>query len=133
MMRLLLVRVLATIVVSLFPMLLPPLTARAAVPVTYEVVSAAIGSANVKFFDGHVRQSLQNVGLPWRATVMLDNPASVDTDVAEIRADWRWAAAPNRWVIVRIYFGDTVRCSNTLDVGFAACYGTTGFDNSERN
>ncbi len=102
----------------------------AAVPVTYEVVSAEIGSANVEFFDGHIRQALLKVPLPWRMTVSLDNPASLGTDVAEIRADWRWAAAPNRWVTVRVYFGDSIRCANTLDVGNASCYGTTGFDNS---
>ena len=111
--------------------LLSTSTARAAVPVTYEVVSADIGSANVAFFNGHARQALLNVPLPWRTTVILDNPASLGTDVAEIRADWRWAAAPNRWVTVRIYFGDIVRCANTLDVGNASCYGTSGFDNSE--
>jgi hypothetical protein len=105
-------------------------TARAAMPVTYEVVSADIGSANVEFFDGHARQALPRVPLPWRTTVTLDNPASAGTDVAEIRADWRWVAAPNRWVTVRVYFGQIVRCTNTLDVGDAACYGTTGFDNS---
>lgn len=105
-------------------------TAHAAVPVTYEVVSAAIGSANVEFFDGLARQAKTNVPLPWRTTVLLDNPASLGTDVAEIRADWRWAAAPNRWVTVRVYFGDVVRCANTLDVGDASCYGTTGFNNS---
>ncbi|WP_082947772.1 hypothetical protein [Mycobacterium sp. E2479] len=104
--------------------------ANAAVPVTYEVVSAAVGSANVEFFDGHGRQALPNVHLPWRTTVMLDNPGSMGTDVAEIRADWRPAAAPNRWVTVRVYFGDTVRCANTLDVGDASCYGATGFNNS---
>jgi hypothetical protein len=106
--------------------------AHAAVPVTYEVVSAAIGSANVEFFDGHARQALRNVPLPWRTTVMLDNPASMGTDVAEIRADWRPAAAPNRWVTVRVYFENTVRCANTLDVGDASCYGATGFNNSQR-
>ncbi|WP_139272806.1 hypothetical protein [Mycobacterium paraffinicum] len=105
-------------------------TAHAAVPVTYEVVSADIGSANVEFFDGHAREARPKVPLPWRTTVMLDNPASLGTDVAEIRADWRWAAAPNRWVTVRVYFGNVVRCANTLDVGDAACYGTTGFENS---
>ena len=117
-------------VIATFSALLAAPKAHAAVPVTYEVASAAIGSANVEFYDGRVRQALQNVPLPWRTTVMLDNPASLGTDVAEIRADWRWAAAPNRWVTVRVYFGNIVRCANTLDVGDAACYGTTGFDNS---
>lgn len=129
-MRPVLFRAVGVAVIAVVPMLLPPSPARAAVPVTYEVVSAAIGAANVKFFDGHVRQTLPNVSLPWRTTVMLDNPASLGTDVAEIRADWRWAAAPNRWVTVRLYFGDSVRCANTLDVGRASCYGTTGFDNT---
>ena len=121
--------VIAGVITAFFALLAAP-AAHAAVPVTYEVVSAAIGSANVEFFDGHARQALLKVPLPWRTTVVLDNPASLGTDVAEIRADWRWAAAPNRWVTVRVYFGSIVRCVNTLDVGNASCYGTTGFDNS---
>ncbi len=103
--------------------------ARAETAVTYEVSSAYIGSANIQYFDGTRRQSLLNVPLPWRATVMVANPASVGFDTAEIRADWRWAAAPNRWVTARIYFGDALRCENSLDVGHAACYGTTDFKN----
>lgn len=103
--------------------------ANAQVGVTYEVVSADIGAANIEYFDGTMRQSLLNVPLPWRITVPVADPTSVGFDTAEIRADWRWAAAPNRWVTTRIYFGDAIRCENTLDVGNAACYGTTPFRN----
>jgi len=98
--------------------------------VTYEVVSTDVGAANIEYFDGAQRQSSLNVALPWRITVPVANPNSSGTDVAELRADWRWAAAPNRWVTTRIYFGDVIRCENTLDVGNAACYGTTPFSNS---
>jgi hypothetical protein len=103
---------------------------RAETLVSYEVFSADIGSANIEYFDGVRRQSLQNVPLPWRTTVNVAQPTSVGFDTAEIRADWRWAAAPNRWVTTRVYFGDQIRCENTLDVGNATCYGTTGFNNS---
>lgn len=95
--------------------------------VTYEVISANIGAANIEYFDGTVRQLLLNAPLPWRITVPVADPTSVGFDTAEIRADWRWAAAPNRWVTTRIYFGDKIRCENSLDVGNAACYGTTPF------
>jgi hypothetical protein len=98
--------------------------------VTYEVVSTDVGAANIEYFDGAQRQSLLNVALPWRITVPVANPNSSGTDVAELRADWRWAAAPNKWVTTRVYFGDVIRCENTLDVGNAACYGTTPFSNS---
>lgn len=97
--------------------------------VTYEVVSDEIGTANIEYFDGSIRQSLQNVPLPWRYTVPVGNPSSWGNDVAEVRADWRWAAAPNRWVTTRILFDGNARCENTLDIGNVACYGTTPFDN----
>lgn len=103
---------------------------RADTVVSYEVVSNNIGWANIEYFDGVRRQVLLNVPLPWRTTVSLARPTSVGFDTAEIRADWRWAAAPNRWVTARVYFGDQLRCANTLDVGNVACYGTTEFDNS---
>jgi hypothetical protein len=116
-----LVSVAATVVVA------PPASAQTSV--TYEVVSDAIGSVNLEFFDGTRRQAMDDVPLPWRITVPVANPTSVGFDTAEIRADWRWAAAPNRFVTTRIYFGDAIRCENTLDVGNAACYGTTPFRN----
>lgn len=114
--------------------------ARAAESVTYEVVSNYIPSATVEFFDGTARQQLQDVALPWRTTVAVADPVSLGTDGAELRADWRPNHVPvgplgapglaGKWVTVRIYFGTTVRCENTLDVGDAACYGSTPFNNT---
>lgn len=108
----------------------PTAAAQAETAVTYEVVSAHIGAADISYFDGTVRRWLPNVPLPWRMTVPVADPTSLGNDTAEVHANWRWAAAPNRWVTTRIYFGDEIRCANTLDVGNAACYGTTPFDNS---
>jgi hypothetical protein len=108
--------------------------------VTYEVVSRDIPTATIEYFDGAVRQQLQNVPLPWRTTVTIANPRSWGTDGAEVRADWRPGHVPigplgapalaSKWVTVRIYFGNTVRCENTLDVGDAACLGATPFNNT---
>lgn len=124
------VRLTAAVLVFVGVALLSAPPGRAETVVSYEVVSADIGSANIEYFDGVTRQSLQNVPLPWRTTVTVARPSSVGFDTAEIRADWRWAAAPGRWVTTRVYFGDRLRCENILDVGNSACYGTTGFDNS---
>src|ERR1700756_1647785 len=101
--------------------------------VTYEVVSDSVGVADgIEFFDGSARQRLEHVPLPWRTDVTIANPRSLGTDGAEIRADWRSSIAapvwrPGRWVTVRVYIGKTLRCQNTLDVGNAACYGSTSF------
>lgn len=111
--------------------LAPP--ARADESVTYEVVSDSLATvSNIVYFDGAARQFLENVPLPWRTTVAMANPRSLSTDGAEVRADWRSSIAapvwrPGTWVTVRIYIGDTLRCQNTLDVGNAACYGSTSF------
>lgn len=111
----------------------PVPVAHAGESVTYEVVSDNVANAsNIEYFDGATRQLLQNVPLPWHTTVAIANPRSLATDGAEVRADWRSSiAAPvwqtGKWVTVRIYIGDTLRCQNTLDVGNAACYGSTGF------
>jgi hypothetical protein len=107
--------------------------AHAAESVTYEVVSEHVFAAsNIEYFDGSARQLLEDVPLPWRTTVAIANPRSWSTDGAEVRADWRSSIArpvwqPGKWVTVRIYFGETLRCQNTLDIGNAACYGSTGF------
>lgn len=101
--------------------------------VTYEVVSEDVGALDIEYFDGATRQLLQNVPLPWRMTVSMPNPRSLGTDGADLRADWRSSIAgrvtwqTEKWVTVRIYIGDTLRCQNTLDVGNAACYGSTSF------
>jgi hypothetical protein len=95
--------------------------------VTYEVSSADVGIVSgVEYFDGTRRILLENVSLPWRTTVQVANPRSLGTDGAEVRANW-YTGQLNKFVMVRIYFGDTVRCENTLDVGNAACYGSTPF------
>ncbi|MGF2946005.1 hypothetical protein [Mycobacterium sp. Lab-001] len=100
---------------------------------TYEVVSDQIPTVGgIEYFDGSARQLLQNVPLPWRTDVTMANPRSLGTDGAEVRADWRSSIAapvwqPGKWVTVRIYIGNVLRCQNTLDVGNAACYGSTSF------
>ena len=111
----------------------PVPVAHAAENVTYEVRSDSLAVAdNIEYFDGTARRMLTNVGLPWRMTVPIANQRSLGTDGAEVRADWRRSIAapvwrPGTWVTVRIYIGDTLRCQNTLDIGNATCYGSTGF------
>lgn len=125
--------VIMTALVGAASVVVPMPDAHAGESVTYEVVSESVANAsNIEYFDGAARQLLENVPLPWRTTVALANPRSLSTDGAEVRADWRSSiAAPvwqtGKWVTVRIYIGDTLRCQNTLDVGNAACYGSTGF------
>ncbi len=108
-------------------------TAHADESVTYEVVSAHVPALDIEYFDGSARRLLQDVPLPWRTTVTMANPRSLSTDGAEVRTDWRRSVAaapvwqPGKWVTVRIYIGDVLRCQNTLDVGNAACYGSTSF------
>jgi hypothetical protein len=110
--------------------------ARADDTVTYEVFSDSVGAANIEYVDHSGRKSLENVPLPWRtdATVVSLRNTSIDGD-AEVRADWRpnraIAGTPNgfanHWVTVRVSFQGKVICENTLDVGDAACYGSTSF------
>ena len=97
--------------------------------VTYEVTSPSdnVGVVDgIEYFDGTRRILLQYVPLPWRTTVQIANPTSLGLDGAELRANW-YTGALNKFVMVRIYFGDKVRCENALDLGNAACYGSTGF------
>jgi hypothetical protein len=111
----------------------PAPLARADESVTYEVVSDSVGVADgIEYFDGSTRQLLEHVPLPWRTDVTMANPRSWGTDGAEVRADWRSSIAapvwrPGKFVTVRVYLGKTLRCQNTLDVGNAACYGSTSF------
>lgn len=101
--------------------------AHAAQSVTYEVASDDVAVADgIEYFDGTRRILLQYVPLPWRTTVQIANPRSLGTDGAELRANW-YTGRLNKFVMVRIYFGDVVRCENTLDLGNAACYGSTSF------
>lgn len=111
----------------------PNPVARADDSVTYEVVSDSVTTANLEYFDGTARRSLEGVPLPWRTEVAMANARSWATDGAEIRADWRSSITapvwrPGKWVTVRIYIGNQLRCQNTLDVGNAACYGSTSFN-----
>lgn len=117
---------------SISAVVLPP-AARADESVTYEVISDHIPIAdNIEYFDGSARQLLEHVPLPWRINVAVANPRSLSTDGAEVRADWRSSIAapvwqPGKWVTVRIYIGEALECQNTLDVGNAACNGSTSF------
>ncbi|OBH52707.1 hypothetical protein A5685_14755 [Mycobacterium colombiense] len=115
-------------------------TARADESVTYEVASNDISVADIEYFDGHAQQALHDAPLPWRTTVTIADPRSLGAHGAEVRTDWRPNHVPvgplgapalaGKWVTVRIYFGDKVRCENTLDVGDAACHGATPFNNT---
>ncbi|ORA33199.1 hypothetical protein BST20_23115 [Mycobacterium branderi] len=101
--------------------------------VTYEVVSSDIATANIEYFDRSQRKVLDSAPLPWRTSVMVVKARSASTAGAEVRADWRSSIAalpvwrPSKWVTVRIYYQEKVICENTLDVGNAACYGSTPF------
>ena len=114
-------------------LMVPAPVARADESVTYEVVSDSVGVVDgIEYFDGSARQLLEHVALPWRTDVKMADPRSWGTDGAEVRADWRSSIAapvwrPGKWVTVRVYIGKTLRCQNTLDVGNAACYGSTSF------
>jgi hypothetical protein len=103
-------------------------SARADDTVTYEVLTTSdIATVNIEYNDVSGRLALQQVPLPWRMNVTVGNPRSND---AEIRADWRPLAKPSKWVTVRIYYRGSLLCENTLDVGNAACYGSTTFRSS---
>jgi hypothetical protein len=107
--------------------------ARAADSVTYEVTSNDVGVADgIEYFDGTRRILLQHTPLPWRTTVQIANPRSLGTDGAEVRANW-YTGRLGKFVMVRIYFGDAVRCENALDLGNAACYGSTPFSTAIRD
>lgn len=99
--------------------------ARAEDAVTYEIVSNANTVANIEYFDRGVRRVLPGVALPWRTDVIVVDAFSTTADGAEVRADWRPAAWPGKWVTVRIYVGGKLICQNTLDIGNATCYGST--------
>lgn len=102
-----------------------PAAARADDPITYEVVSDSIGVATVEWQDAAGRQAMQDVTLPWRMDVSMSDPLAQPPSGSQVRADWRPGAAPGRWVSVRITYKGKVICQNTLDIGDAACYGST--------
>jgi hypothetical protein len=89
--------------------------------VTYEIVSDTVDVVNIEYMDPQRRLLVENVPLPWRMdTAVLDG-----IDRAELRADWRPLARPNKWVTVRILHNGEVLCQSTLDIGNATCYGNT--------
>lgn len=101
--------------------------ARADDHVLYEVTSDYVAVADIEYFDRSERRLLNAAPLPWRTDVAVVDAHSPSTSGAEVRADWRPVRAPNKWVTVRISFRGKVICQNTLDVGDAACYGSTSF------
>lgn len=90
--------------------------------VTYEVTSSYIAAADVEYFDLSGRNTLEHVTLPWRTNATVSNAHSND---AELRAYWRPAAAPSKWVSVRIYSRGSLLCQSTFDIGNAVCYGNS--------
>jgi hypothetical protein len=107
------------------PLLARPAAAWADDRVTYEVVSDNIQVANIEYQDVTGRASAQSVTLPWRTDAVVRTVRGAPPDGSQVRADWRPSAAPTRWVSVRIIYQGKVICQNTLDIGDAACYGST--------
>ncbi|BBY73175.1 hypothetical protein MPRF_00740 [Mycolicibacterium parafortuitum] len=93
--------------------------------VTYEVVSPVVRAANIEYVTDTGRIFVPNVALPWRYTVPVDDALGPPPNGSQVRADWRSSRGPARWVSVRVYVGDELICQNTLDIGNAACYGST--------
>ncbi|MGV0641845.1 hypothetical protein [Mycolicibacterium sp. XJ879] len=89
--------------------------------VTYEIYSNVVRTTNIEYRDGDRKTLVPSVPLPWRIeTVVAGGPGR-----AEVRADWRPGAWPNKWVTVRIVHRGDVLCQSTLDIGNATCYGNT--------
>ncbi|OBB27330.1 hypothetical protein A5792_25500 [Mycolicibacterium peregrinum] len=93
--------------------------------VTYEVVSPVVGMANIEYVTTSGRILVPNVALPWSFTVPVRDALAPPPDGSQVRADWRSTAGPARWVSVRVYVNGELICQNTLDIGNAACYGST--------
>lgn len=93
--------------------------------VTYEVVSPAVHSADIEYVTETGRVFAPNVALPWSLTVPVRNALGPPPDGSQVRADWRSTRGPARWVSVRVYVNGILICQNTLDIGNAACYGST--------
>ena len=104
---------------------LHPSAASAQDLVTYEVVSDDIGTVDIEYQDSSGRVLIQGVTLPWRAEVAVASVRGAPPQGSQVRADWRTAAAPARWVTVRIVYQGRTICQTTLDVGNATCYGIT--------
>lgn len=124
-------------IAAAFFVVTPP-TASAVDTVTYEVTSQNVGAANIEYFENSERRVLNGAHLPWRLDVTVADVRIASSRGAEVRADWRPYVPPTilppgipigYWVTVRISYRGKVICQNTLDVGNAACYGSTTFKN----
>ncbi|MEZ0365023.1 hypothetical protein ACAG26_15175 [Mycobacterium sp. pUA109] len=100
--------------------------ARAADAVRYEITSQRVSMLNnIEYMDAGGRRLIENVALPWRLDVALDDADGATGQAAQLRADWRPTAGPAQWVVVAIYNNGTLVCRSILDVGNATCYGNT--------
>jgi hypothetical protein len=118
--------VVGTVLLALgIPQWVSPSAAWADDLVTYEVVSDYVSMANIEFQSSDGRASVDDAVLPWRTDAIVRVVRGAPPDGSQVRADWRPASAPGRWVSVRIIYHGNVLCQNTLDVGNAACYGIT--------
>jgi hypothetical protein len=94
--------------------------------VVYEVWSSTIPAADVDWSDTAGQHTLQNVTLPWRTSVLVDNARS---DEAVLHANWQPGTVtfPNAgrylWVTLRIYSRGSLLCEITADVGTSDCTG----------
>lgn len=102
-----------------------PAPAWAEEPVTYEVVSDYVQSADIEYQDASGRQWAFRAPLPWRIDTTVHAVGEAPPTGSQVRADWRGREAPGRWVSVRIIYRGQLLCQNTLDVGNATCYGIT--------
>jgi hypothetical protein len=111
------------VIVATVAATVPPTATSAAADdlVTYEVYSNVVRTAYIEYKDGDRKAFVAAVPLPWR----IDTVVAGGPDRAEVRADWRPEAWPNKWVTVRIIHRSDVLCQSTLDIGNATCYGNT--------
>lgn len=93
--------------------------------VTYEVVSDYVQVADIEYQDVAGRLWAFQAPLPWRTDAAVSAVRDAPPTGSQVRADWRSAAAPGRWLTVRIIYRGTVICQSTLDLGNATCYGAT--------
>jgi hypothetical protein len=125
--------IIVALMTGIVPFALAP-AAHADDPVVYEVRSSTIPTANIDWSDTAGPHSLQNVSLPWRTSVMVDNAHS---DEARLGAEWQPGTLtypnPGRymWVTLRIYSKGSLLCEITVDVGKTACTGRGFYADSE--
>ncbi|MGH3968766.1 MAG: hypothetical protein ACRDTV_11770 [Mycobacterium sp.] len=125
--------IIVALLTGIAPFALAP-AAHAADPVVYEVRSPTVPVANIDWSDTAGQHTLQNVQLPWRTSVMVDNAHS---DEARLSAEWQPGAIsyPNAgrymWVTLRIYSKGSLLCESTVDLGKTACTGRGFYVDSE--